>query len=69
MEKESKARGAQLQKETGEIAAPSSGTRSSSVAIVRPWLPSSESESSEPGKNANLSMHVRTYAIVAYKRV
>jgi len=37
-------------KETGKMTAPSSGASSNSVAIVRPWF-SSESESSEPGKN------------------
>jgi hypothetical protein len=45
--KESKARGARPQ-QTGNIAAPPSGASSYSVAIVRPWLPSSES--SEPGR-------------------
>ncbi len=49
-------------KETGAIAAPSSGASSYSVAIVRPWLPSSESESSEPDKSvltyySNTSFH------------
>jgi hypothetical protein len=55
--------GSTYSKETGERAAPSSGASSDSVAIVRPWLPSSESESSEPGKSilthySNTSCHV-----------
>ena len=37
-------------KYTGKMTAPSRGASSNSVAIVRPWF-SSESESSEPGKN------------------